>query len=46
MTDRKLGRWFGRVLSEVREAQYKDQVTTRQQALDLTRELVSKQEHE
>lgn len=46
MTDRKPGRWFGRVLSEVREAQYKDQVTTRQQALDLTRELVSKQEHE
>jgi len=46
MTDRKPGKWFGRVLADVREAQYKDQVTTRQQALDLTRELVSKQEHE
>lgn len=46
MTDRKPGRWFGRVLADVREAQYKDQVTTRQQALDLARELVSKQKHE
>lgn len=46
MTDRKPGRWFGQVLSQVREAQYKDQVTTRQQALDLARELVSKQKHE
>lgn len=46
MTDRKPGKWFGQVLSQVREAQYKDQVTTRQQALDLARELVGKQEHE
>lgn len=46
MTDRKPGKWFGQVLSQVREAQYKDQVTTRQQALDLARELVSKKDSE
>ena len=46
MTDRKPGKWFGDVLSQVREAQYKDRVTTRQQALNLARELVSKQKHE
>jgi hypothetical protein len=46
MTDKKPGKWFGQVLSQVREAQYKDQVTTRHQALDLARELVGKQEHE
>ena len=46
MTDRKPGKWFGDVLSQVREAQYKDQVTTRQQALDLAREIVNKQDSE
>lgn len=46
MTDRKPGKWFGQVLSQVREAQYKDQVTTRQRALDLAREIVNKQDSE
>ena len=44
MTERKPGKWFGQMLSQVREAQYKNQVTTRQQALVLARELLTNQE--
>ena len=41
MTSRRPGKWLGDLLSQVREAQYKDEVTSRPQALDLTQRLIN-----
>ena len=41
MTSRRPGKWLGDLLSQVREAQYKDEVTSRPQALDLAQRLIN-----
>lgn len=41
MTGRRPGKWLGDLLSQVREAQYKGEVTSRTQALDLAQRLIS-----
>lgn len=41
MTGRRPGKWFGDLLSQVREAQYKGEVTSRTQALDLAQGFIN-----
>lgn len=41
MTSRRPGKWLGDLLSQVRETQYKGEVTSRTQALDLAQRLIS-----
>ena len=43
-TSRRPGKWLGDLLSQVREAQYKDEVTSRPQALDLAQRLINNRE--
>lgn len=41
MTSRRPGKWLGDLLSQVREAQYKGEVTSRTQALDLAQGFIN-----